>query len=126
MPLSLQHIEVPVVHEVVRRIPRITVHEIPIERVIQVPKKVVQEIEQPIYRPVPHLVHCEVEHEVPVPLVQTQTVEMVNASYEDNTEPQVEIHKIVEKETQVQWHGNVVFHPCGGYTPFVTRSWRSQ
>lgn len=94
-------VEVPVVHEVVRRIPRITVHEIPIERVIQVPKKVVQEIEQPIYRPVPHLVHCEVEHEIPVPLVQTQTVEMVNASYEDNTEPQVEIHKIVEKEIQV-------------------------
>lgn len=35
--------------------PRIEVREIPIERVIQVPKKVVQEVEQPVYRPVPHL-----------------------------------------------------------------------
>ena len=58
----------------VRRVPRIEVREIPIERVIQagqaasysrkekhrrllqVPKKIVQEVETPVYRPVPHLV----------------------------------------------------------------------
>eukprot|EP00929_Paragymnodinium_shiwhaense_P014422 TRINITY_DN12232_c0_g1_i3.p1 TRINITY_DN12232_c0_g1~~TRINITY_DN12232_c0_g1_i3.p1 ORF type:complete len:488 (-),score=87.57 TRINITY_DN12232_c0_g1_i3:329-1792(-) len=70
-------VEVPIVHEVVRRVPRIQVHEIPIERIIQVPKKVVQEIEQPVYRPVPHLVQQAVEREIPVPRVMTQTQEVV-------------------------------------------------
>ena len=36
-----------------------------------------------------HLVACEVEHAVLVPLVQTQTVEVVIAGHEDDTEPQV-------------------------------------
>merc|ERR1719171_3158512 len=44
-------VEVPEVQEVVRRIPRVEVHEIPIERIIQVPKKIVQDVIQPIYRP---------------------------------------------------------------------------
>ena len=90
-----------------------------------VPKKVLQETEAPTYNPELHLVHCEVEHEIPVPLVQTQTVEMANASYEDKTQPQIEIHKFVEKEIQVQWHGGMVFLPWCGYTPSVRRSWRS-
>lgn len=96
-------IEVPVVHEVVRRIPRIQVHEIPIERVIQVPKKVVQEIEQPVYRPVPHLVNCEVEQEIPVPRVQLQTMETVNVRghNEEYHPPEIHVVKEVQKEIQV-------------------------
>jgi hypothetical protein len=70
-------VEVPEVQEVVRRIPRVEVHEIPIERIIQVPKKIVQEVIQPIYRPVPHLVQQAVEREIPVPRVQMQTMEVV-------------------------------------------------
>lgn len=65
------------VQEVVRRIPRIEVREIPIERVIQVPKKVVQEIVQPVYRPVPHLVKQAVERTIPVPKVSMQQMEVV-------------------------------------------------
>merc|ERR1719434_478427 len=51
-----RYVEVPQIQEVLRIIPRVQVREIPIERIIQVPKKIIQEIERPIYRPVPHLV----------------------------------------------------------------------
>eukprot|EP00448_Togula_jolla_P025416 CAMPEP_0170650862 /NCGR_PEP_ID=MMETSP0224-20130122/46041_1 /TAXON_ID=285029 /ORGANISM="Togula jolla, Strain CCCM 725" /LENGTH=881 /DNA_ID=CAMNT_0010982577 /DNA_START=115 /DNA_END=2760 /DNA_ORIENTATION=+ len=71
-------VEVPIVHEIVRVIPRIQVHEIPIERIIQVPKKVIQEIEQPIYRPVPHVVKQPVERVIPVPRPSMQQMEVVN------------------------------------------------
>jgi len=70
-------VEVREVREVVRRVPRIEVREIPIERVIQVPKRIVQEIEQPKYRPVPHLVRQQVEREIPIAKPYVQTVEVV-------------------------------------------------
>ena len=41
-----------------------------------------------------HLVACEVEHAVLVPLVQTQTVEVVIAGHEDDTEPHVIVLKL--------------------------------
>jgi len=72
-----RYVEVPEVREVVRRVPRVEVREIPIERVIQVPRKIHQEIEQPVYRPVPHLVQQPVEREIPVPRVHIQTMEVV-------------------------------------------------
>jgi hypothetical protein len=72
-----RYVEVPQIQEVLRVIPRIEVREIPIERIIQVPKKVIQEIEQPIFRPVPHLIQQAVEREIPVPKVQVQQVEVV-------------------------------------------------
>lgn len=72
-----RYVEVPQIQEVVRVIPRIEVREIPIERIIQVPKKVIQEIEQPIFRPVPHLIEMPVEREIPIPRVQVQQVEVV-------------------------------------------------
>eukprot|EP00401_Gymnodinium_catenatum_P024450 CAMPEP_0117459778 /NCGR_PEP_ID=MMETSP0784-20121206/1657_1 /TAXON_ID=39447 /ORGANISM="" /LENGTH=855 /DNA_ID=CAMNT_0005253409 /DNA_START=47 /DNA_END=2610 /DNA_ORIENTATION=- len=70
-------VEVPIVHEIVRRIPRIEVHEIPVERIIQVPKKVIQEIEQPVYRAVPHLVRKPVQRQIPVPKPTIQQMEVV-------------------------------------------------
>lgn len=72
-----RYVEVPEIREIVRRIPRVEVREIPIERVIQVPKKMHQEVEQPIYRPVPHLVQQPVEREIPIPRTQLQTMEVV-------------------------------------------------
>jgi hypothetical protein len=71
-------VEVPIIHEIVRRIPRIEVIEIPIERVIQVPKKIIQEIEQPVYRAVPHLVRQPVDRVTPVPRTTVQQYEVVN------------------------------------------------
>lgn len=70
-------VEVPEVREVVRRVPRVEVREIPIERIIQVPKKIIHEIEQPVYRPVPHLVQQPVEREIPIPKQYLQTLEVV-------------------------------------------------
>lgn len=72
-----RYVEVEEVREVVRRIPRVEVREIPIERIIHVPKKIIQEIEQPVYRPVPHLVQQRVEREIPVAKPQIQTLEVV-------------------------------------------------
>lgn len=37
-------VEVEEVREIVRRVPRIEVHEIPIERIVRVPKKIIQEL----------------------------------------------------------------------------------
>jgi len=85
-------VEVTQVREVVRKVPRIEVHEIPIERIIQVPKKVIQEIEQPVYRPVPTMVRVPVEREIPVPKVQVQTVEVVK---------QIPVPQIVDVEVDV-------------------------
>jgi len=62
-----RYVDVPQVHEIVRRIPRVEVREIPIERIIAVPKKIVQEIEKPVYRPAPHLVKKPVERTIPIP-----------------------------------------------------------
>jgi len=73
-----RYVEVPIVHEVVRRIPRLEIIEIPIERVIQVPKKIIQEIEQPVYRPVPHLVRQAVNRQIAVPRTTVQSMEVVN------------------------------------------------
>lgn len=75
-----RYVEVPEIHEVVRVIPRIEVREIPIERIIQVPKKIIQEIEQPIYHPVPRLVKQPVTRQIPVPRTQVQTMEVVKQS----------------------------------------------
>jgi len=72
-----RYIEVPQIQEVLRIIPRVEVREIPIERIIQVPKKIIQEIERPVFRPVPHLVQQAVERQIPVPRTQIQTLEVV-------------------------------------------------
>lgn len=91
-------VEVPMVQEVVRRVPRIEVREIPIERIIQVPKKVVQEIVQPVYRPVPHLVKQPVERTIPVPKVTMQQMEVVTQ------EPQLQGGLMdVHSPAQVDW-----------------------
>merc|ERR1719272_1296833 len=72
-----RYVEVPQIQEVLRVIPRIEVREIPVERIIQVPKKIIQEIERPIFRPVPHLIQQAVERQIPVPRTQIQTLEVV-------------------------------------------------
>lgn len=93
-------VEVPMVQEVVRRIPRIEVREIPIERVIQVPKKVVQEIVQPVYRPVPHLVKQAVERTIPVPKVSMQQMEVV----QQDAQLQGGLQEVASSTTQqVDW-----------------------
>jgi len=77
-------VEIPIKKEVIRRVPRIIVHEIPIERIIQVPKKVIHEIEQPVYRPVPHLMRQPVHRDVCAPkMTQTQTMEVVRQHNHD-------------------------------------------
>merc|ERR1719161_1142657 len=85
-------VEVPQVQEVVRRVPRIQVHEIPVERVIQIPRKEIKWVEQPVYVPVPQVVQVPVEKVVHVPKVQVQTVEVVK---------QVPVPQIVDVEVDV-------------------------
>jgi len=88
-----RYMEVPQIHEVVRVIPRIEVREIPIERIIQVPKKIIQEIERPIYRPIPHLVQQQVERQIPVPKVQMQQLEVVKqVPYPVNQDVDVQVN----------------------------------
>jgi hypothetical protein len=72
-----RYVEVPQVVEVVRRVPRVEVHEIPIERIIQEPKKKIEYIEQKTYSPVPRLVQQTVDRVIPVPVPQIETVEVV-------------------------------------------------
>lgn len=93
-PLEIAHVEyqnryveVPQIQEVLRVIPRVQVKEIPIERIIQVPKKIIQEIERPVYRPVPHLVQQAVERQIPVARPQIQTLEVVRQVPYSVTQP---------------------------------------
>ena len=50
--------------------------------------------------PVHHFVACTVGHAVPVPLVQTQTVEVVIAGHEDDIEPHVIVLEAPKEQSQ--------------------------
>lgn len=74
-----KYIEVPEIREVVRRVPRVIVHEIPIERIVKVPAKPIrQEIMKPKFVPSPYIMQEPVLREIPIPTVQTQTNEVVH------------------------------------------------
>jgi len=98
-------VEVPEVHEIIRRVPRIEVREIPVERIIQVPKKVIQEIEQPVYRPVPHLVKQAVQRIVPIPnpkqMTQHETVTQFPVPVPGGQPPEPVPQQVGEEEYEV-------------------------
>merc|ERR1719506_684102 len=70
-------VEVPKIVEVQRRVPRVEVREIPVERFVQRPKKEYQDIEVPVYKKEPYLVQHPVEREVQVPKTMVQQIEVV-------------------------------------------------
>jgi len=70
-------IEVPQTQEIVKHVPKVEVVDVPVQRVVHVPKVEVQTVEQVRHVPVPEVIDVEVEvvTHVPVPVPQIQTVE---------------------------------------------------